>query len=156
MEEDMHEMSFEELGVLCSNLSKASTKQLRTEEAVLFGRLAMYYQKKCQRKQGRSFKELTVLMENDLQEGYGEANRMALQQEDRGALRSLVWGEKVTKLLKSLLTRYEKQQSALLENTKVYVCDVCGFVFVGEVPPAVCPICKVPNFKILPVVKEAI
>jgi len=68
----------------------------------------------------------------------------------------LVWGEKATKLLKSLLTRYEKQGNALLENTNVYVCDICGFVYVGEQPPDVCPVCKVPSFKILPVRKEAI
>ena len=68
----------------------------------------------------------------------------------------MVWGEKASKLLKSLLTRYERQGNALLENTSVYVCDICGFVYVGDLPPEICPVCKVPSLKILPVRKEAI
>lgn len=36
----------------------------------------------------------------------------------------------------------------LLEYTKIYVCDICGFVYIGEMPPALCPVCKVPSFKI--------
>lgn len=156
MEEDMREMSFEELGALCTNLSKACSKQLRSEEAALFAQLSDYYQKKSKRELGRSFKDLSALIEKDLQEGYAAANLIATEQNDRGTLRALVWGEKVTKLLKSLLMRYEKQQGALLEKTNVYVCEICGFVYVGDVPPAVCPICKVPSFKILPVVKEAV
>jgi len=68
----------------------------------------------------------------------------------------LVWGEKVSKLLKSLLVRYEKQKQGLLENTSVWVCEICGFVYVGERPPEICPICKVPGFKIHAVQKEAV
>ena len=39
-----------------------------------------------------------------------------------------------------------------IKNNKIWVCDICGFVFIGDVPPKVCPICKVPGFKILEVV----
>lgn len=35
----------------------------------------------------------------------------------------------------------------MLENTGVYVCTVCGFVFVGDAPPEQCPVCKVPSWK---------
>jgi rubrerythrin len=62
-------------------------------------------------------------------------------------LRVLVWSEKVTRILKSLLNRYKKMGDALLENTGVYVCTICGFVYVGDTPPELCPVCKVPNWK---------
>ena len=57
------------------------------------------------------------------------------------------WSEKVTRILKSLLARYAREGDAMLENTGVYVCTVCGFVYVGDDLPAVCPVCKVPNRK---------
>ena len=65
----------------------------------------------------------------------------------------LVWSEKVTRMAASILSRYESEGGAFLENTKVWVCDICGFIYIGEVPPAVCPICKVPGFKILEVAR---
>ena len=92
----------------------------------------------------------------DLASGYQRGNAVASKNQDRGSLRALVWGEKVSKLLKSLLVRYEKQKNSLLDGTNVYVCEICGFVYVGEQPPAICPICKVPSFKIQAVQKEAI
>ena len=164
MEEDMREMSPEELEAVCSNLSKTCAKQMRQEEADLFGKLSSYYGKQspkqakelAKEKTVTSFKDLSSLIEQDLTQGYAKATKVLQTEGDRGALRSLVWGEKATKLLKSLLTRYEKQGNALLENTSVFVCDICGFVYVGAEPPEVCPVCKVPSFKILPVRKEAI
>jgi rubrerythrin len=160
MEEDMREMLPEELGAICSNLSKTCAKQMRQEEADLFGTLSAYYgkqsPKQAKEQTGASFKDLAALIEQDLTQGYSQANKALKEEHDRGALRSLAWGEKATKFLKSLLTRYEKQGNALLENTSVYVCDICGFVYVGEQPPDVCPVCKVPSFKILLVRKEAI
>ena len=163
MEEDMREMSSEELGAVCSNLSKTCSKQMRQEEADLFGKLSAYYgkqetkqEKKCKEQTESSFKALLSLIEEDLSQGYAQANKAIEGEQDRGAQRSLVWGEKATKFLKSLLARYEKQGNALLENTSVFVCEICGFVYVGAEPPEVCPVCKVPSFKILPVRKEAI
>lgn len=164
MEEYMREMSPEELGAVCSNLSKTSAKQMRPEEADLFGKLSAYYGKQASKQKQKtekeqatsSFKALSALIEQDLSQGYAQANKAIQDEQDRGAQRSLVWGEKATKLLKSLLGRYEKQGNALLENTSVFVCDICGFVYVGEQPPEVCPVCKVPSFKILPVRKEAL
>jgi len=164
MEEDMREMSPEELRAVCSNLSKTCAKQMRQEEADLFGKLSAYYgkqpkeqsQEKSKKQTVSYFKDLSSLIEQDLTQGYAQANEAIKEQQDRGAQRSLVWGEKATKLLKNLLTRYEKQGNALLENTSVFVCNICGFVYVGAVPPDVCPVCKVPSFKILPVRKEAL
>ena len=156
MEENMREMLPEELAAVCTNLSKACAKQMRQEEADLFGKLSDYYGKQANIQQGKSFKDLSALIEQDLSQGYAKANKVVLAEQDRGGQRALVWGEKATKLLKSLLVRYERQGSSLLENTSVFVCDICGFVYVGEQPPEVCPVCKVPSFKILPVRKEAL
>lgn len=35
----------------------------------------------------------------------------------------------------------------MLENTGVWVCTVCGFVYIGDKAPDLCPVCKVPNWK---------
>ena len=84
-------------------------------------------------------------------QGYGgrnpAANAAAADAGDRGAKRALVWSEKVTRILKSLLARYQKEGEAFFENTNVYVCTICGFVYIGDILPDVCPVCKVPNWK---------
>ena len=35
----------------------------------------------------------------------------------------------------------------MLAHSGVYVCSVCGFVYVGDAPPELCPVCKVPAWK---------
>lgn len=147
-ENEMHKLSFGELSALCSNLSKGYEKQYHSEEAELFGQLAEYYKSKSQKAEIKQFEALADLIQQDLNTGYPQANSIAAEQADRGALRALVWGEKVSKILSSLLSRYEKQGDALLKNTNVYVCEICGFVYIGDEPPEICPVCKVPNLKI--------
>ena len=44
-----------------------------------------------------------------------------------------------------------KNDSDFIKNTKVYVCDICGFIYVGDEKPEICPVCKVPSFKLLEV-----
>jgi rubrerythrin len=156
VEDDIREMTHGELAAMCTNLQKACSKQLRSEEAQLFGELASFYEEGRKKQEGCSYQDLLKAINEDLASGYLEANAAASKHQDRGSLRALVWGEKVSKLLKSLLVRYEKQKNSLLDGTNVYVCEICGFVYVGEQPPAICPICKVPSFKIQAVQKEAI
>ena len=153
--EVVQELSFEEMSALCSNLAKACTKQLRPEEANLFTQLSDYYKSRSKPDEKKQFNDLVDLIQKDLSCGYSDARQVASQEADRGALRALVWGEKVTTLLKSLISRYEKQKDALLERTNVYVCEICGFVFVGDEPPAICPICKAPNTKLTKVIRGA-
>lgn len=145
-----------ELGALCSNLAKACDKQLRTEEASLFSKLADYYSGQSETPLSPDFNRLAALMESELAEGYPEGNAAAAAVSDRGAMRALVWGEKVTKLLKNLLSRYAKAGDSLVDSTGVWVCEVCGFVFVGDEPPGICPICKAPRSRIILVQKEAV
>ena len=144
----LHELSFEELSVLCSNLSKGCEKQYLTEEAELFNQLADYYIRKSTPAPGSQISDLITLIEKDLSSAYDTSNQIASGASDRGALRALTWGEKVTRILSSLLGRYEKQKDSLLENTNIYVCDICGFVYIGEEAPEICPVCKVPSLKI--------
>ena len=65
----------------------------------------------------------------------------------RGTQRVRVWGEKVTAILHSLMQRCQREGEAFLEHTEIWVCSVCGFVYVGDEPPAICPVCKVPAWK---------
>ena len=46
-----------------------------------------------------------------------------------------------------VLEQYLRQGESFLEGTPVWVCGVCGFLYVGQEPPALCPVCKVPAWK---------
>lgn len=144
---DMKEMSPLEIGVLCTNLARGCEKQYKPEEAALFHELAGYFKTASAPAKNPDFNKLIALIEKDLEEGFPNANAIAADANDRGALRALVWSEKVSRILKSLLTRYQKEGDAMLENAGVYVCTICGFVYIGETPPDICPVCKVPNWK---------
>jgi len=145
--DETRELSFGELSALCSNLSKGCEKQYLVEEADLFNQLADYYKSKINPIDEKQLNDMDILIQQDLNSDYPQANIIAADINDRGALRAIVWGEKVTKMLKSLLSRYEKQQGAFLENTHVYVCTICGFIYIGDEVPAICPVCKVPKIK---------
>lgn len=144
---DMKEMSPLEISALCTNLARGCEKQYKPEEAALFIELSRYFKTVSAPAKDPDFDKLIALIEKDLEEGFPNANTVASDAKDRGALRALVWSEKVTRILKSLLTRYQKEGDAMLDNTGVYVCTICGFVYIGDTPPDICPVCKVPNWK---------
>ena len=154
--EEMRELSFGELSALCSNLSKGCSKQYRMQEAELFNQLAEFYQQKTTSFDENQLSDIVSLIQKDLNSGYQQANSTASAVKDRGALRALVWGEKVSKILKSLLDKYEKQSDKLLEGTRVFVCEICGFIYIGNELPEVCPVCKVPNNKFTEIKREVI
>lgn len=146
--EEMGELSFGELSALCSNLAKGCEKQYLPKEMDLFLKLADYFKQKSDTAISPDIETILSVVKQDLESAYPRANNAADMNQDRGAKRVLVWSEKVTRILNSLLTRYEKEGDAFLENTRIYVCEICGFIYVGDEPPAVCPVCKVPAFKI--------
>ena len=118
------------------------------ELAELFKQLEAFYRNQnVGAEKERSVTEFQDILNKNLK-AYEQDSMLAVAVADRGAMRALVWGEKVTKSLKSLLNRYEKQQAEFLETTHLYVCEVCGFAYVGEEKPEVCPVCKVSNKKI--------
>ena len=145
---DIRSLSFAEMSALCSNLSKGCEKQYKKEESDLFNQLAGYFKRKAGASEGKEFKDIKDLIKSDLELSYPSANNVIADSRDRGALRALVWSEKVTKILKTVLMRYDKNQNALLEETNIHVCEICGFVYIGEEPPDRCPVCKVPKIKI--------
>lgn len=144
---EMQELSPQEISALCTNLARGCEKQYKPEEAAMFMELAGYFKSISVPAKTPDFPLLLDLIEKDLAVGFTNANYSATESKDRGALRSLVWSEKVTRILKSLLIRYHKDDNGMLENTGVYVCTICGFVYIGDSLPEVCPVCKVPNWK---------
>lgn len=155
-EEPLRELSSGELAALCSNLAKGCEKQYLPEEAGLFAQLAAYYESRSPKAEAKPFPELAPLIDADLKTVYPAAKETAVSAADRGAQRALVWSEKVSRILSSLLGKYAQQGDAMLEHTNVYVCEICGFVYVGDAPPEICPICKVPSMKIQKIAKEAV
>lgn len=145
--EEAEGMSFAAMSVLCSNLAKGCEKQYKNEEKVRYQELADYFKDKAQLVDGADFKDIEHLIASDLSL-YSDVSGTAKQHGDRGAQRALTWGEKVAKIQISVLKRYEKGGGAVFENKNVYVCEICGFVYIGDAPPEICPICKVPNLKI--------
>ncbi len=144
---DMKELSALEVSAICTNLARGCEKQYKPEEAAMFTELAEYFKSASAPADEPSFDKLISLVEKDLEERFPSANAEASTANDRGAKRALTWSEKVTRILKSLLSRYQKEGDAMLENTGVYVCTICGFIYIGNTLPEVCPVCKVPNWK---------
>ena len=146
-ETELKPLSAVETSALCSNLAKGCEKQYLPEQAAAFRRLAAWFAAQSKTEADPSFEQLLDRVNADLNALYPAAGKTSRDNGDRGAQRSLVWSEKVTRILRSLLTRYAQEGDAMLENTGVYVCTICGFVYVGNDLPEVCPVCKVPNRK---------
>ena len=146
-EEELREMNYGEISALCSSLARGCEKQYLEEEASLFTKLADYYNSKAVIK--GDFKDLIEKINKDLELNYKKAREFASEKQDRGALRVITWGEKVSMILKTLL------DTDIPEDKKIYVCDICGFVYVGDEKPEICPVCKVPSFKLLEVERGA-
>jgi len=149
-EQSSGELSYGEISAIFSNLAKGCEKQRLNAEMEAFYKIADYFKAKSAEK-GKALKEAAELLGQDLSLKYPEANKAAKENADRGALRSLVWSEKVSLMCKTLLERYAKEGDAMLANTKIYVCDICGFIHLGDELPDICPVCKVPKFKMIQV-----
>lgn len=141
------ELSAMEMSIICSNLARGCEKQYLPKESENFKKLSEFFRSKAQPEDMASYEKLLELIEQDLSSGFPYGNIVAGKQPDRGALRCQVWAEKVTRMLQSLLLRYRTEGDKMLENTGVYVCTVCGFVYVWNEPPKLCPVCKVPDWK---------
>ena len=145
-ETNLKELSAGQLAALCSNLARGCEKQYRSEEAGLFGELADYFTTVTPAVHDASVEKLAADLQNDIEQ-YGSVRAAADEASDRGAARICVWGEKVTRMLSSLVGRYLKEGEAMLADTDIWVCSTCGFVYIGNEPPELCPVCKVPAWK---------
>lgn len=147
IDEDMKKLSAGEFAALCSNLARGCEKQYKEEEAALFREIADYFAAATPAVPDADLSQLAQLIQEDLNEGYPSLRSAAVADGDRGTQRICVWGEKVTNILSTLMQRWEKEGDAFLCNTEIWVCSVCGFVYIGDSAPQLCPVCKVPAWK---------
>jgi len=143
---DLKKLSAGQLAALCSSLARGCDKQYKEEEAGLFRELSDYFTAITPPVEDASVENIALMIQADIN-NYGLAHSTAKANGDRGADRALVWSEKVTNMLASLVDRYLKEGEAMLADTEIWVCTACGFVYIGENPPELCPVCKVPSWK---------
>ena len=146
MEEDLEKLSAGQLEALCSNLARGCEKQYKQEEADLFKQLADYFTAVVPTVNDASVEKLAKELQTDAN-NYAAVRATADANADRGAARVCVWGEKVTRMLSSLVNRYLNEGEAMLKDTNIWVCTTCGFVYIGDTAPELCPVCKVPDWK---------
>ena len=148
-EEKLTELSNSEIAYICSNLAKACEKQYLEEEKNLFQELYTHYISKEENKDG-NLSDIQNNVKNDTEE-FKKAMDIADKYQDRGAKRVINWASKATNMMNVILNNYNEKGIDYIKNTKIWVCDICGFIYIGDIPPKTCPICKVPSFKILEV-----
>ena len=146
LEGDLGPFTAGQLAALCSSLGRGCEKQYKPEEAALFRELAAWFTAAQPTVEDASVEALAEALRADVA-AYPALRTAADAAGDRGAARICVWGEKVTRMLSSLLDRYEREGEAMLEGQEIWVCTTCGFVWIGETPPELCPVCKVPAWK---------
>ena len=135
------------LAALFSNLARGCEKQYKPEAAALAEELAEWFAARANVPEDVSAAALAARMQADLA-AYPGVRAAADAVGDRGAARSDVWGEKVTRMLLALVEQYRQEGEAMLEGKDVWICTACGFVWIGEAPPANCPVCKVPSWRL--------
>ena len=143
---ELKELSVGQLSALCSNLARGCDKQYKEEEAGLFRQLADYFASITPPVNDSSLVDIAAMLQRDIDD-YPSVRATADEAGDRGAARICVWGEKVTRMLSGLAERYMKEGESMLAGTKVWICTVCGFVYIGDEAPELCPVCKVPSWK---------
>lgn len=143
---DLKKLSAGQLAALCSNLARGCEKQYKDKEAALFRELADYFTDITPAVQDTTVEDLAEMLQQDIN-NYPGVRALTDENTDRGAARICVWGEKVTRMLSSLVNRYLNEGEAMLADTEIWICTVCGFVYIGQTPPELCPVCKVPAWK---------
>lgn len=146
---DLRELTPAEIAYICSNLARGAEKEYLFEEQQLFTELFKHFES-CIEQMPGSLDDVLNLMTED-SKLFDTAFATSDKYNDRGSKRVLTWASKTTNIVKSILDNYQKEGLDYLKNTKIWVCDICGFVYIGDTPPAVCPICKVPSLKIMEV-----
>lgn len=145
--DDDVKMNSAELSVLLSNLARGCEKQYKTREMELFMKLSQYFQDKTQPIDNAKVEAIAAALLKESGELFPQARQAATEVKDRGALRAITWGEKVTTILNSLVNRYLKEGNNLVKGKHIYVCTICGFIYIGDKVPDLCPVCKVQSFK---------
>ncbi len=145
-DDSMQQLSIGQMAALCSNLARGCEKQYMPAESALFEELAAWFTQHSPKVADATVAAISSALQQDIA-AYASANDVSKAAGDRGALRVLSWSEKATRMLSSLMSRYEREEDGLLANNEIWVCSVCGFVYIGQTAPEFCPICKVPSWK---------
>lgn len=127
-----------EMSIICSNLARGCEKQYLPQQADDFRKLAEFFRSKAALVEEASTAKLLELIEKDLSVGYPYGNAIAGEKPDRGGLRCQVWSEKVTRMLQSLLIRYESEGDKMLENTGACA-EACPSSAISMVPKELPP-----------------
>ena len=144
---DMIPLSPGVLAALFSNLARGAEKQYKAGESEALMRISDYFASAVPSIPDADMSLVRSISEECTGSSYPEAKAVASSQGDRGALRACTWAEKVERIIQVLISRYESEGEAFLDGVEVWVCSVCGFIYVGHAPPAACPVCKVPSWK---------
>jgi len=146
IDDSMQQLSMGQMAALCSNLARGCEKQYMPQESALFNELAEWFTKHTPKIDDATVATITAQLQQDIQD-YPQINQTSVEQGDRGAQRVLGWSEKATRMLNSLMSRYQREGDSLLANTEIWVCSICGFVYIGKSAPELCPVCKVPSWR---------
>ncbi len=144
--DDMRKLSPGQMAALCSNLARGCEKQYMPKEQSLFEELAVWFTKHSPMVEDATVEAMAARIRQDLSD-YKTVRQTCQDNNDRGAQRACVWGEKVTRMLGILLDRYRKEGDAMLLDSDIWVCSACGFVFIGKSAPELCPVCRVPSWR---------
>jgi len=145
-DDSMQPLSMGQMAALCSNLARGCEKLYMPRESALFSQLADWFTSHAPQVNDATVAAVTAQLQQDIQD-YPAVHATGVQQGDRGARRALTWSEKATRMLSSLMIRYQREGDSLLAGTDIWVCSVCGFVFIGQSAPERCPVCGVPSWK---------
>jgi hypothetical protein len=145
-------VSLDALALWFSNYSSLASKALRPRLAESLGSVAHSLELKAHGQAGAGAKAvdqagllatIDSLVKDSIATAYPKVKETAGT--NRGALRAFTWGSKVATILKSVVGRVvSKGDSVLGEGQSFFVCDGCGFIYIGSEPPAICPVCKAP------------
>ena len=149
VDDDLRELSNYEISLICSNLARGCEKQYLEEERDLFRELSKHYEGLEEDKAG-NLDDVINMVNSDIN-SFSKAVEVFSKYNDRGAKRVVNWANKSTNIMKVVIDTYKEKGIDYIKNTKIWVCDICGFVYIGDNPPKVCPVCKVPSLKILEV-----
>jgi len=143
---DMQPLSVGQMAALCSNLARGCEKQYMPEQQAEFQKLAEWFTARAPQVADATVEMIAAQLKQDISD-YPVVKQTATDEGDRGAQRVCVWGEKVTRMISALMERYAKEGDTMLQDNEIWVCSVCGFVYIGKQAPELCPVCKVPAWK---------
>lgn len=146
-DEELTEFPTGVLAAIFSNLARGAEKQYRDSDAKHLRAIADYFTSRVSDIPAPGISLLKEISSKNSNSYFPEIRKAAVASSDRGALRACTWSEKVELIISALLEKYETEGEKGLENTKIWVCSICGFVYIGDNPPEICPVCKVPEWK---------